>query len=188
MEDSTRTALGYSENTCGGDIWAIPLNPPPQGLRKVNGSAPATWEIISTPLIKCLWYSGHGVVFKWCISQDYLKLVGYCFVDYFTIIQITPSPIALTKETMNLTQVGLDIFSWAAQEKGGHISVKNIKWYLLEFKWYRYGKWRLSENKADIFLNTPEGTQKIERLPPFQSSIIIGVWISPKDSSLTLQP
>ena len=49
-----------------------------------------------------------------------------------------------------------------------------------------YRKWSLADNKAGLFLNPPDGLQKIERLPPSQASIILSVWIAP-DGSLTEQ-
>ena len=90
--------------------------------------------------------------------------------------------MAPTKETMNSNQALIDIFSVASQARGGQISVKKNKWYLLEFKWDTAGKWRLYENKDDLLLKTPEGPPKIERIPPSQAYIIIGVWITPNES------
>ena len=59
---------------------------------------------------------------------------------------------------------------------------KKKKWYLLKFKWDSTGKWRLAKNEAGMFMNTSEGTQKIERLSSFQSLRILGVWIVPGGS------
>ena len=107
----------------------------------------------------------HGAVFKCYISQESLNLVGYCFVDDSTIIKISPSTTSLTKETMKLSQEGMDLFSGSDHTTGGQVIVKKTKWYLLEFKSYKAEKWRLAENKADLFLHTPIGPQEIE-LPP----------------------
>ena len=41
------------------------------------------------------------------------------------------------------------------------VSVNKIKWYLLEFKWDATGKWSLADNKAGLFLNPPDGIQKL---------------------------
>ena len=51
---SVRTAFGDPANTHGGDIWAIPLKSPPQSLGQGNGSAPAIWAIVISPILKCL--------------------------------------------------------------------------------------------------------------------------------------
>ena len=112
--------------------------------------------------------------------------MGYFFVSDYNIIQIAPSPTTQAKYTIKLSQSGLYLFSGAAHKTDGKVSVKKTKWYLLEFKWYATGKWSLANNKASLFLNPPGGLQKIECLPPYQSPIILCVWIAP-DVSLTEQ-
>ena len=111
-------------------------------------------------------------------------MVGYYFVDDSNIIQISPSPTTQEKYTIKLSESGLDLFSGAAQKTDGKVSVNKTKWYLLEFKWDATEKWSLVDNKSSMFLNPPDGLQKIERLPPTQASIILYVWIAP-DVSLT---
>ena len=114
-----RTAFGDSENIYGVDKWAITLSPSPQGLGQGNGSAPDIWEIISKPLLECLQDDVHGAVFKCCISQDDLKLLGYCFFEKSAIIQIAPPLMASTRETKNITQAGIYILSGASHATGG---------------------------------------------------------------------
>ena len=45
----------------------------------------------------------------------FYKMVGYCFFDDSTIIQIYLYPMASTKETMKLAQAELDLFSGVAK-------------------------------------------------------------------------
>ena len=74
---------------------------------------------------------------------------------------------------MKLDQEGLDILSGVEQAMGGQVSALKTKWYLLDFSWDKAGNWWLADNEADLFLQTPEGPHKIERLNPFDASIII---------------
>ena len=111
MTHSVRTAFGDSNTTYGGDTWAVPLNPPPQFLVQVNGAALDIWEIVSTLLLNCLRKSGHGAAFKCCISGDTTRLVGYCFVNNSTIVQMDPFPNTPTEDTVKLSQEGLNIFA-----------------------------------------------------------------------------
>ena len=83
-------------------------------------------------------------------------------MDDSTTIQIAPSPNTLSKDATKISQEGLDLFSGSAQATGVQVSAKKTKWYLLEFKWDKAGKWRLYDNEADIFLQNPSGPQKIE--------------------------
>ena len=112
--------------------------------------------------------------------------MGYYFVYDSNIIHIAPSPTTQAEYTIKLSQSGLDIFSGVDQKIDGKVRVNKTKWYLLEFKWDATGKWSLADTKAGLFVNPPDGLQKIERLPPSQASIIICVWIVP-DGSWTEQ-
>ena len=182
MVHLVRTAFGDSSNTYGGDIWAIPLKPPPLGLGQGNGATPAIWNIIRSPLIKCLREAGHGAVFKCRISHDSFHLVGYSFVDDSTIIHVEPSSYTPLEDMVKLSQKVLNIFAEAAKATGGKIISEKTKWYLMDFKWDPEGKWRLADREATLTLPPQEGGKEIERLPPKQASRILVVWISPDGS------
>ena len=86
MDHSVRTDFGEPSSAYGGRKWAFPLNRPPQGLDQGNGAASAMQAIVSTNFFNFLRDASHGAVFKFCISQESLNLVVYCFVDDSTII------------------------------------------------------------------------------------------------------
>eukprot|EP00957_Ditylum_brightwellii_P137325 10469192-Ditylum_brightwellii.AAC.1 len=69
MVHTVRTAYGESIELYGGDLWAIPLSPPPQGLGQGNGAAPCIWALLSTPILNALIEQGFGVAFKCAISK-----------------------------------------------------------------------------------------------------------------------
>eukprot|EP00957_Ditylum_brightwellii_P108617 8284469-Ditylum_brightwellii.AAC.1 len=92
MVHTCRTAFGDSTDSHGGNVWAIPCSPPPQGLGQGNGAAPCKWALVSTPILTALQKKGFGAAFKCCISGSSFRLVGYCFVDNSTIVQMAPSP------------------------------------------------------------------------------------------------
>ena len=93
----------------------------------------------------------------------------YNLFDDYNIIQIAPSPTTQAKYTIKLPQLGLDLFSGAAQKTDEKVSVNKTKWYLIEFKWDATRKLSLADNKAGLFLNPPDDIKKIERLPPYQA-------------------
>ena len=97
---------------------------------------------------------------------------------------MSPTNTSPTKDAMEMSQKGLNLLSGAAQATGGKVSAKKTKWYLLEFKWDKYGNWHLSDNETDLFIQPPEGIQKIELPPPSEASRILGVWIDPNSSSI----
>lgn len=186
MVSSVRMSYGDSMQGMGGDIWAVPLNPPPQGLGQGNGAAPAIWAVVSTPLLSYLRYAGYMAAFKCCISGETFKLVGYCFVDDSTLVQVALSPFPPTEETTKLAQEGLDLFIGVAKAMRGQVSEIKIKWYLIEFKWDAAGKWKLANNEATLSVETEEGRIPIKRLPVTQAYRILGVWVAP-DGSLGKQ-
>eukprot|EP00957_Ditylum_brightwellii_P084478 6423957-Ditylum_brightwellii.AAC.1 len=99
MVHSVQTAYGDSLETYGGDLWVVKLKPPPQGLGQGNGAALCTWALVSTPLLSTIRNKGQGAVFKCVISKSSFCLVGYCFVDDSTIVQMATS---LTHPQMSL--------------------------------------------------------------------------------------
>ena len=181
----SKNGLWDFNSTYGGYTWAVTLTPPPlpQGLGQGNGAAPTIWDIVSTPLSNCLIKSVHGAAFKCCISGNTTKLVGRCFVNDSTIVQIAPSTNTPTEDTVNLDQQGLNIFAGSERATGEQVTVQKTKWYLLDFTGYPAGKLHSENNNDRLSLKTQEGYQPIKRLPPSRSSRIFRVWISPDVTS-----
>ena len=46
--------------------------------------------------------SGHGAAFKYSVSGDTKKFVGYYFIDGSTIVRISPFPNTPTEDTFKL--------------------------------------------------------------------------------------
>ena len=110
MIHNVRTEFGNLNHHYGGDAWAVTLITPPQGLGQGKKSSPKIWAIVSSPVLKYLWNSGHGYYFKLCISGKSISLVGYCFVDDLTIIQVSTDQLTTTVEITRSDQAGIDIF------------------------------------------------------------------------------
>ena len=113
MSYSVRTDFGGSKSTYGVDTWYVPLNPPPQEIVQGNGSAPTIQAILITPLLNCLRKVGHSTAYKRFVSWDTTKLVGYCLVDNFTVVQVATSPNSPTEYTVKMSQEGRNIFAGA---------------------------------------------------------------------------
>ena len=106
------------------------------------------------------------------------KLIGYCFVNNTTIVQIHPTTNTTTDDTVKPAQEGFNIFAVSARATRGQVIFQKTKWHLLEFTWYPSGKWHLENNNDHISLENQEVYKLIEGLPPSQASMVIGVWIS----------
>jgi hypothetical protein len=179
MEHTCRTAFGDSIKSYGGEIWAIPLKPPPQGLGQGNGAAPTIWALVSTPLLETLREEGHGMIFKCNISKDSFHLVGYAFVDDTTLVNVAPSPDWDTERIMKRSQEALDIYVGGVAATGGTVHPTKTKWYLVEFCFDKNGKPKYVENEATLSVATRQGRKSIERLPVSAASRILGVYIAP---------
>eukprot|EP00957_Ditylum_brightwellii_P124976 9527183-Ditylum_brightwellii.AAC.1 len=98
LQDMVHTcymAFGNLTASYGGNVWAIPCSSYPQGLRQGNRAAPCIWVLLSTPILNALKGKSFGAAFKCCISKHEFKLVGYCFVNDSTMIQMSLSPTTL---------------------------------------------------------------------------------------------
>eukprot|EP00957_Ditylum_brightwellii_P174007 13248346-Ditylum_brightwellii.AAC.1 len=50
-----------------------------------NGAAPCILALVSTPILIALHDKGYRAASKCCITKEFFELVGYCFVEDFTI-------------------------------------------------------------------------------------------------------
>merc|ERR1712155_477925 len=86
------TAFRNSTESFGRDLYAVPFQPPPQGVGQGNGAGPAIWVVVSTPVLNMLRTKGHGAYFKLAISGEEFLLVGFAFVDDGNAVQTASSP------------------------------------------------------------------------------------------------
>ena len=77
MKHHVRTTFGDSKITVDSNGELIPY----QGILQGNGAAPATWVIISSPLLDMLRKAGNGGHFVSPISKQNTHIVGFAYVD-----------------------------------------------------------------------------------------------------------
>jgi hypothetical protein len=63
--------------------WAVPNS----GVGQGNGTGPAIWAVVSTPVLKMMKDEGFRFMYKKRIEGKQLHFVGYSFVDDTAIIQ-----------------------------------------------------------------------------------------------------
>jgi hypothetical protein len=101
MKHHIRTAFGDSAFTMDNSGSLIPF----QGALQGNGASPATWVIISTPLLNMLRETGNGGYFVEPISHQKSHFVGYAFVDDTDLIQFDARDSSIsTEEIMDKMQ------------------------------------------------------------------------------------
>ena len=72
---------------------------PYQGVLQGNGAAPATWVIISSPLLQMLKSAENGGHFISPITKEYSHSVGYAYVDDTDLLQFDMREECREKET-----------------------------------------------------------------------------------------
>ena len=66
LEHMVCTVYGDSDISFSGKLWVVPI----QGIRQGNGTGPATWVVVSTPILNMLCELGYGAFFKGLISGE----------------------------------------------------------------------------------------------------------------------
>ena len=82
LEHHTRTAYGTSESFMHNDS-SVPF----QGIFQGNRASSTIWVAISTPIIKIVRGSWHGIKFESLLSHDNYRLVVLSFVGDTDIVE-----------------------------------------------------------------------------------------------------
>ena len=127
MLHSAQTIYGNSLETYDGNLYLVKVKPPSQELGQANGPAPGMWSLVSTPMLNAIRKKGHRAVFKCAISKHSFWLVGYCFVDDTTIVQMVPRPDTPTEELVQIVPDKLDLNAGLAQATGGQVNPEKGK-------------------------------------------------------------
>jgi hypothetical protein len=135
-----RTEYGDSVATYGGDVWLVPIHRIGQG----NGTGPAIWAVVSSPLLNALRAKGFGCEIICPLSGPFAKFVRYAFVDDTDIIQsaLFDSP----QDAAALLQQALDTWENSLKLTCGVIVREKTVWWLIHFKW-EGSLWRYASNQ-----------------------------------------
>ena len=138
MKHHIRTTYGDSSFTMSSEGTLIPF----QGALQGNGASPATWVVISTPLLNMLRQAGNGGFFVEPISKKIHHSVGYAFVDDTDLIQLDLRDSSITVEEIMLQmQNGINRWEGGLKATGGAI-VPGKSWvYPIDFKFNQKGQW-----------------------------------------------
>ena len=131
MVYSIRTVYGDSEFTYGGDKWERT----PHGNGQGNGSGPALWNGISSPLFDILREQQFGIHLTAPISKTALHIAGFGFVDDADLIQGSFNSQSIDS-LLRQAQGMLTLWEEILRVTGGALDVKDKSdWTLISFKW-----------------------------------------------------
>ena len=180
MKHHIRTTFGDSAFTMSSEGTLVPF----QGALQGNGASPATWVVISTPLLNMLRNAGNRGYFVEPISKKLHHLVGYAFVDDTDLIQVDLRDHSIgTEEVMEQMQNGINRWEGGLKATGGAI-VPNKSWvYPIDFKFDRNGKWQYKKvDEIDFHFTVKDHNNDIHPLRQFEANIgkeTLGVILAP---------
>ena len=124
-----------------------PENLPAEPGRVANGDGPATWILVSSPILDMLKSAGFGTTIASPIrlsSRD-AHFVGYMFIDDLDLIHSNKG--ATPKELICEAQEMIRTYARGVRATGGAISPGKCFWSLLHHSW-RGDKWTLSSTES----------------------------------------
>ena len=167
MEYSIRTVYGDSEFTYGGSKWTCT----PHGNGQGNGSGPALWNGISSPLFDILREQNYGVHLRAPISKTLLHITGFGFVDDADLIQGANQGQHI-QTLIQKSQAMLKLWEEILRVTGGAFDIKDKSdWTLISFKWKK-GKATLRPMNPDNILEVldhEEDSVMMKQLEPTEA-------------------
>jgi hypothetical protein len=159
MKHTIRTAYGDLTRSYGGPMWVAPMagmawedkeEGPMSGMGQGNGAVPASWAVISTPMLEIMKKHGQCTTFKAFNSGEELKIVGLAFVDDKDLLRASRPGEQNCQEVAQDMQNGLDLWESLLKVTGGALVPEKSYWYLIDFKWHN-GTWRYAMTEEAQF-------------------------------------
>jgi hypothetical protein len=169
MKHHIRTTFGDSAFTMSNEGSLIPY----QGALQGNGASPATWVVISTPLLNMMRSAGNGGVFVEPISGKVSHTVGFAFVDDTDLIELDLREHITTAQTMTNMQAAIQRWEGGLKATGGAIVPAKSWVYPISFVFNSEGKWKY-ETVREIGANFSVKDHNEDTLPLPQHDPHIG--------------
>jgi hypothetical protein len=180
MKHHIRTTFGDSSFSMDSTGTLIPF----QGVLQGNGASPATWVILSTPLLNMLRSAGNGGYFISPISKKTSQIVGYSFVDDTDLLQYDArDPKMTVDETMDNMQSAIDRWEGGLKTTGGAIVPEKSFVYPIAFEFDAQGKWSYQTNDTVDYVFTVcdhnDERKPLRQLEPSNGQCTLGVHLAP---------
>lgn len=180
MKHHIRTTFGDSAFTIDREGVLVPY----QGLLQGNGASPATWVIISAPLIEMMRSAQNGGFFEEAISGERHHIVGFAFVDDTDIIDVDMRDDKRTLEdAAESMQTAIHRWEGGLKATGGAIRPDKSWIYPIGFSFDTSGKWSYIENtKEDFDFKVRDENEDLKSLPIMEANEgkeTLGVYLAP---------
>jgi hypothetical protein len=152
------------------------------GMGQGNGVAPASWAVISSPILEIMHKRGQCTDFKAFISGEELKIVGFAFVDDKDLLRASSVGRKTCGEVAQEMQQGLDLWEGLLKATGGALVPEKSYWYLIDFKW-KDGGWKYATTEETQFELTMKDKDDVRhillRLPVNEARRSLGYRAAP---------
>jgi len=159
------------------------------GIGQGNGSGPAIWVVVSTPILNMLRQANVGSFLQQPISLKPIRFSGFSFMDDTDTTQTARDATEGWQEVAQGLQHSLDIWQGDLHATGGAIVPAKTSWNLTDFKW-QGGNWTykaMADMPARLTVKDIEGTEHVlRRLEHNQATLLLGIDIAP-DGNMTQQ-
>lgn len=185
MKHHIRTSFGDSSFTMNNSGALIPF----QGALQGNGASPATWVIISTPLLNMLRTAGNGGFFVESISKTVSHSVGYSFVDDTDLIQFDARNQKMPEaEVFGKMQDAINRWEGGLKSTGGAIVPQKSFVYPVIFDFDAAGKWHYKPaNEIDFDFTVQDHNDQIQTMEKLDATVgkcTLGVHLAPDGNNV----
>jgi hypothetical protein len=135
------------------------------GIGQGNGSGPAIWVVVSTPILNMLRQANVGSFLQQPISLKPIRFSGFSFMDDTDTTQTARDATEGWQEVAQGLQHSLDIWQGDLHATGGAIVPAKTSWNLTDFKW-QGGNWTykaMADMPARLTVKDIEGTEHVLR-------------------------
>lgn len=160
------------------DLSAIPI----QGIGQGNGCGPASWVVVSSPILDMLRNRNIGWQTVSPITNTVNTISSFSYVDDTDTIEgarmSSDNHVAVTGRL----QKAMEVWCGGIQATGGEISPEKSFWMLIDYKFRSDGTpvyRRSSEAPAMVHMTSVDGTvHEIQRIEPNEAIMTLGVLLA----------
>lgn len=180
MKHNLRTSYGNS-------MWCISSKNtliPYQGILQGNGAAPATWVVLSTPLLNMLCTAGHGGFFNCPISGKLSHYVAFAYVDNTDLVEFNlANPSITIDEVLDNLQEAINRWEGGLKTTGGAL-VPSKSWvYPISIQFDDEGDWSYeSLSDIDYTVTVKDHEDNTQEMPLEEAHVAkktLGVFLAP---------
>ena len=160
---------------------------PLQGILRGNGTSPAVWAAVSTPIINILHCLNAGFKGVTPIMQQPIHIVSFSFVDDTTLLEAMIGKAGLDPVTP--VQHNSDLWDEAMDATGGFILARKSFAQFVDQLSQSKNNWVIKRNKQDVEIWMDQGEEQVKLmvLNPEESDCILGMFLHWDGSNKAIQ-